>query len=518
MQHLDQQVSRRLTRFYVMALTVIAVLTVSGLLFVKKTINNHNSDGRVLNVAGRQRMLSQRLTKLAVLQIARMPNADRMSFDSLLHTWADVHQQLRRGQLLMEQPYIVRKSGALDTMFRRIDPVFGAIHNGFMVIANPATTDRQRRQALGVVLRDEPAYLRQMDDIVFRFDAESNERVRDLERVEWILGLSTLLTVLLEGLFIFRPVVRHTRSIIRRLIDSEDTLQETNRQVAARNHELATANWRLRVAQDDLLKATNEKYRLQRVEDTVRSAALLEGQEDERRRFARELHDGIGQMLTGLKLHAGKLKRTTTDDPKLRQRLDDLTGMIQDIIQTTRHISHNLMPSVLGDFGLSAALHLLIEQTAQSSGIVVQFTETGNGTRRDNPEKKPVRLAPATEIGLYRIAQEALHNAVKHAHASAIQVTLRYEESQHEQCCITLTVKDNGNGFVVKRPRIETGQLNTAHGLDNMRTRAYLLGAKLTISSKLKKGTRLSVDLTLTDGLTGHLLKTKNDSIADDTY
>ncbi len=495
MQHLDQQVSDRLTRFYVIALTVIAVLTVSGLVFVKKTINDHNSDGRVLNVAGRQRMLSQRLTKLSVLQTARIPGTDRVSFDSLLTTWGDVHQQLRTGQLLMEQPYTVRKSGALDTMFRRIDPVFRAVRSGFIVIANPATTEAQRRQALGVVLRDEPAYLRQMDDIVFRFDAESNGRVRDLERVEWVLGIATLLTVLLEGLFIFRPVVRHTRSIIRRLTDSEDALQNTNRQLAASNHELASANWRLRMAQDELMKATDEKYRLQRAEDTVRSAALLEGQEDERRRFARELHDGIGQMLTGLKLHAGKLKLTTTDDPRLRQRLEDLTGMVQDIIQTTRHISHNLMPSVLGDFGLSAALNLLADQTAQSSGISVTFTETNDITGQEGAKQTAIRLTPVAEIGLYRIAQEAVHNAVKHAQASAILVTIQHEKPQRTQHRISLTIKDNGIGFVIKRPSIEPGQLTTASGLDNMRTRAHLLGATLTINSKLKKGTTLSVKL-----------------------
>lgn len=495
MPQLDQQVARRLTRFYVIALTVIAVLTVSGLLFVEKTINDLNSDGRIVNVAGRQRMLSQRLTKLAVLQTTRIPTADRVSFDSLLTTWATVQGELRTGQLLMEKPYFVRKSARLDTMFRKIEPIFGTIRSGFAVIASPTATETQRQQALGVVLRDEPAYLRQMNEIVFQFDAESNGRVRGLERVEWVLGIATLLTVLLEGLFIFRPVVRHTRSIIRRLTDSEENLQQTNRQLAIANKELATANWRLRLAQDDLMKATDEKYRLQRAEDTVRSAALLEGQEDERRRFARELHDGIGQMLTGLKLHAGKLKMTTTDDPKQRQRLEDLTGMVQDIIQTTRHISHNLMPSVLGDFGLSAALNLLAEQTAQSSGISVQFTETNGSTGPEGDKQAAIRLAPLAEIGLYRIAQEALHNAVKHARASAINVTIQHEKSPRVQHRITLTIRDNGSGFLVKRPRIEPGQLTTANGLDNMRTRAHLLGATLTITSKLKKGTTILVKL-----------------------
>ncbi|MDB5242490.1 MAG: histidine kinase, partial [Spirosoma sp.] len=94
MAQLDQQVARRLTRFYIIALTLIGVLTISGLLFIKNTIDVHYDDSRVLNVAGRQRMFSQRLTKLALLKIGGISAADKVSFDSLLSTWSDTHGQL----------------------------------------------------------------------------------------------------------------------------------------------------------------------------------------------------------------------------------------------------------------------------------------------------------------------------------------------------------------------------------------------------------------------------------------
>ncbi|WP_040005767.1 ATP-binding protein [Fibrisoma limi] len=484
MNQLDQQVARRLTRFYVIALTVIALLTVSGLLFIKQTINNLNDDGRVLNVAGRQRMLSQRLTKLTVLHIAGIPSADKASFDSLLVAWSRRHAQLRNGVLSMEKAYVVRKSDSIEVMFRRIEPSFQAIYESFVRINDARSSLAQKQNALQVILREEPSYLQQMDDIVFRFDAESFARVKYLERIEWLLGAATLLTLFIEGLFIFRPVVKRTRNVVRRLAESEDALRLANSQLAKANLELEITNRTLVDTRQELLRTTEEKYQLQRAEDTVRSAALLEGQEEERRRFARELHDGIGQMLTGLKLQAGKLKKGEFPDEKQRLRFEELCNTIQDIIQTTRQISHNLMPSVLGDFGLEATLQLLAEQTAQSSGIAVTFEGTGSDKR----------LSAPVEIGLYRIAQEALNNAVKYADAQLVRLKL-----QRMKSTVTLVVEDDGKGFSVLNGTAKDKSVSLTNGLDNMRTRARLLNGDLTITSKPKKGTKVMVKLHVPD-------------------
>ena len=475
-QELDQLVARRLTRFYVMALTVIAVLTISGLFFIKQTINDHNDDGRVLNVAGRQRMLSQRLTKLVLLDLQQIPASDTVSFDSLLHVWTRVHTELQTGTLLMEQPYTVRKSAAIDSMFREIKPVFQAIQAGFIVFTKQST-EAEKQLALRAILKSEPAYLQQMNEIVFRFDTETFERVRYLEQVEWCLGIATLLIVLIEGFFIFRPVVNHTQAVIRKLTESEDALRFSNHQLAIANDDLADTNQQLLDTQAVLIRTTEEKYELQRTEDRVRSAALLEGQEEERRRFARELHDGIGQMLTGLKLHAESLKRVQIEDEKLRKRFDELCELIQETIRTTRQVSYNLMPSVLGDFGLSAALQLLAEQTAHITGQTIVFSgSTVN------------RLPPAIEIGLYRIAQEALNNAVKYADAEHIFIQIVQEKTY-----LTLSVEDDGKGFVVKNVRKANPIIS---GLENMKTRARLLNGEFVLTSRLKKGTKVYVKIT----------------------
>lgn len=489
MKQLDQQVAYRLTRFYVIALTVIAMLSLSGLLFIKRTLSNHYDDGRVVNVAGRQRMLSQRLTKLALLRMEGLPASDTVSFDSLLHSWSQSHIQLRNGTLLMEKPYAVRKSARLDSMFTRIEPVFQSIYQGFSRINNLRATQNDRRAALQVILRDEVSFLQQMNDIVFQFDTESVEQVKYLERIEWLLTVATLLTLLVEGLFIFRPVVNHTQNVVRRLAKSENSLQLTNnrleitnRELEATNQSLAFSNRKLLDTQQELVRTTEEKYQLKLAEDMVRSAALLEGQEEERRRFARELHDGIGQMLTGLKLHAEKLKSVSLADEKQRQRFAELCDLIADIIQTTRQVSYNLMPSTLSDFGLGPTLQLLAEQTTRSAGTHVMF---------DGPRDAD-RLSPATEIGLYRIAQEALHNAIKYAEAQTIRIRLQQDRQK-----IMLSVEDDGKGFTLKSTCQKEDPSAVVNGLENMRTRARLLNGNLTIRSKPKKGTTVQVSLSV---------------------
>ena len=491
MKQLDQQVARRLTRFYVIALAVVAVLSLSGLLFIKHTLSNHYDDSRVVNVAGRQRMLSQRLTKLALLRTSGLSAADTVSFDSLLHTWSQTHIQLRNGTLQMEKVYTVRKSAVLDSMFTGIEPFFRSIYRGFGHLNNPKATVTEKKQALQLILRDELPFLQRMNDIVFQFDTESFERVRTLERIEWLLTIATLLTLLAEGVFVFRPVVSHTKNIIYRLAKSENSLQQvnnrleiTNRELEATNGSLAYSNRKLLAIQQELVRTTEEKYQLKLNEDLVRSAALLEGQEEERRRFARELHDGIGQMLTGLKLHAEKLKSTVVLDEKQRIRFTELCDLIYDTIQTTRQISYNLMPSTLSDFGLGATLQLLAEQTSRSSGIDIVF----DGNRDGN------RLSPATEIGLYRIAQEALNNAVKYAAAQTIRIALAQDDKK-----LILAVEDNGKGFSSKASPANGKPFPIVNGLDNMRTRSRLLNGELTIISKPRKGTAVTVSVNLSD-------------------
>jgi signal transduction histidine kinase len=473
MEKLESQVADRLTRYYIVALTLVAVLTLSGLFLIRRTINNLNHDSRVVNVAGRQRMLSQRLTKLAILHTAGIPAEDSVNIDSLLTIWKVNHEQLLRGRIKMESEFVVIKSDSIKRMYSELEPLFRSLYGNLAVIANPGFLETERKKALQVVLATEPAFLRQMEAIVFQFDRESYKRISVLEQIEWILDILTLLVLLAEGILIFRPVVNTTRRVVRLLAESEDAVRMAN-------NSLKIANSQLIRAQDDLIRSEEEKYQMQLAENRVRTAALIEGQEEERKRFALELHDGIGQMLTGLKLHAEKLKQVQFPNEKHRLQFEKLVSLIQDTIHTTRQVSYNLMPSVLSDFGLSAAIQLLCEQIGETTGICITFTGTYHRLELSNP----------METGLYRIAQEALNNAVKHAEPDNIKIKLEQNVNR-----ILLEIEDDGKGFLISNLKNKNESFLTQNGIENIRTRTQLLNGEMKMISKVDDGTRLVITI-----------------------
>jgi signal transduction histidine kinase len=476
MERLDKRVAGSLTRFYVVALCVVAMLTISGLFLIRRTISSLNHDSRVVNVAGRQRMLSQRLTKLALLKVNKTPASDSVRFSVLLNQWRTSHEQLASRRLPIEDGVVTWKSAALDTMFSELEPVFDEMHSQFLAVDRDSISSAEMQDALQVILKNEPLYLDQMDKIVFQFDKESFQRLENLERIEWILGIMTILVLLAEGLLIFRPVVNTTRRVVRMLTESEVALQLSNQK-------LKETNLQLLDIQKELLVVEEEKYELQLAEDRIRAASLIEGQEEERKRFALELHDGIGQMLTGLKLHAEKLKSVQFHDEKNQKRFEQLVSLIQDIIQTTRQISFNLMPSVLNDFGLTSALKLLCEQTTEVSRAQVDF-------EGDTSERIP--MSNLMETSLYRIAQEALNNAVKHAQASRIKIKL-----EHTRNRVILEIADDGKGFSVDDLKNENFPVTSGNGMENIRTRSQLLNGKIEIISKIDGGTKLVLEVEL---------------------
>lgn len=475
MERLDKRVAGSLTRFYVVALIVVAVLTISGLFLIRRTISSLNHDSHIVNVAGRQRMLSQRLSKLAILKIEGIAHRDSADFNMLLASWKESHEQLATKRLPVDNKFVKWKSVRLDSMFQGLEPVFQEIYQNFQFIGNEGVSATDKRNALVRVVELEPAFLSKMNDIVFQFDNESFERLENLERIEWILDIMTILVLLAEGLLIFRPVVNTTRRAVRMLTESEEALRIANQKLEESNQQLTDT-------QNNLVRVEEEKYQLQLAEERIRTSALIEGQEEERKRFALELHDGIGQMLTGLKLHAEKLKQMQFQDEKQRQRFDQLVSMIQDTIQTTRQISYNLMPSVLSDFGLSAALALLCEQTQSVSGVKVSFSG----------DRDRILMSKPMEIGLYRIAQEALNNALKHAKSENIWIKLEHKKNR-----LLLEIEDDGKGFLIRNLKKNGELFPNQNGIENIRTRTQLLNGEIEIVSKVDNGTRLAIRVEL---------------------
>jgi len=175
-----------------------------------------------------------------------------------------------------------------------------------------------------------------------------------------------------------------------------------------------------------------------------RVSALIDGQEMERKRLSRELHDGLGQLLTASLIYLKQLYNVV-ENKKSEDLVDKTREIIQNTVEEVRTISHNLMPSVLDDFGLELALQNMINSINGKFNGSIQFHSEGN----------PKRLNADIEIGLYRIAQEALNNALKYSQADTIDISLT-SKNGHQK----LSIRDNGIGFDINKAK--TGLMSSA--------------------------------------------------------
>lgn len=209
------------------------------------------------------------------------------------------------------------------------------------------------------------------------------------------------------------------------------------------------------------------------------SVARSAAQEEERRRIAREIHDGLGQMLTAVKFNVEILEDTPALTDGDRGKLDEIKGLLDNVMTEAREISYNLMPSVLEDFGLSPALQFFCETFSSRLKIKVSYQAHGVNGRFDR----------GLEVNLYRIAQEAMTNIVKHAEATSIDVQLLKDDRG-----IRMTIEDDGKGFRGSPvPRAAGG--GGGMGILSMRERAASFGGTLTIESAPGKGTTILVNI-----------------------
>jgi signal transduction histidine kinase len=206
--------------------------------------------------------------------------------------------------------------------------------------------------------------------------------------------------------------------------------------------------------------------------------AITSAQEEERTRLARELHDDTIQAVIALKQRM-QLAQKSIKDQNGRQSLKELESLAEQTIENLRRLTRALRPIYLEDLGLVTALEMLSRETSQNNHLMVDFQKTGQERR----------LAREVELSLYRIAQEALNNVVKHSKATRANLKIAFEPSE-----IQMEVADNGDGFVV--PNSPTEFASNGHfGLLGVHERADLIGAKLEIESALGKGTKLKVRL-----------------------
>ncbi|MBX5451604.1 sensor histidine kinase [Thermogemmatispora sp.] len=222
-----------------------------------------------------------------------------------------------------------------------------------------------------------------------------------------------------------------------------------------------------------MLEAIDEASRL-------RSTQIINAQEQERKRIARELHDETSQMLTSLLISLAILEKSVTS-PEARERIADTRNLAHQTLRAIRNLSIDLRPSALDDLGLLPALRWYIKEYQQKCSIEVEFSATGFKGR----------LPAEMETVLYRIVQEALTNTARHANATKVSIVLREEEG-----AVYATISDNGCGFDVEALMKTPGQ-ERGLGLAGMQERAVLLDGTLEIKSRPGEGTTIEVRLPL---------------------
>ena len=203
----------------------------------------------------------------------------------------------------------------------------------------------------------------------------------------------------------------------------------------------------------------------------LQSEYIIYGQEEERLRLARDIHDGPAQSIAGISFKAEFCKKLIDQDPiRCKQELSLLTDMVRETLGDVRNIIFDLRPMSIDDLGLTPTLKNYVEKIKKENEIDLQLKITG----------RVVRLASHLEVGIYRIVQEAVSNVLRHSKATYACIEITYTNEQ-----IWVRIIDNGEGFEVDK--IASGH----YGLLGMRERAKLFTGDLDITSESGKGTTI---------------------------
>ncbi len=596
MLSLDQRTFKKLRRLYIIALSLIALSVLISQSLVRKFLDAQSTDSTVINIAGRQRMLSQKLTKEAY-QLVNSTDAESRSIlqDTLKATrqlWRDSHLALQRGSDSLDIPD--KNSKKIATSYQTINPIFDSIYKAAEVLVadtiDNEVSNVELQKALTNIEAYEGQFLDLMDHIVNQYDQEAEAKIERLRSVELVLVIITLLLLLLEFIFIFWPTAKMVKKVMAELITAEkrskkmaldaDSLSEAKEKLlwesTALNQAMDKTLLFVRVDTDGNLLHTGDKFKklfnlsflngtekLSEVISTVVaeqraleqilqdhrktgwqgelkatapsgrdlwlemsllpfmrgnnkselliiflditkrreaheeierltkarfeeriihqktiSRQLIENQEQEQKRIAQDLHDGIGQMLTGLKYNLESID--LSDLEKTEKKLENLKMLSLEIIKGIRTATFNLTPPELTDHGLVPALAKLAKELSNL---------TGNAIQLENKTDFNKRLDLLIEINAYRITQEAINNAIKYAASDYILVRIA-----HSPNLLSISINDNGKGFETEETKKER-RGDGGMGMTFMRERTNYINGRLFVNSELEKGTRITLNI-----------------------
>ena len=559
----------RLRTRYIAALAAVALLSITGQILVQAMLTTQENDSTVINLAGRQRMLSQRIVKMAL--IAGRPSVQLGSSESWRHDlgqvlaeWRAAHEGLRTGD--GARGLAGHNSPAVQAAYAALEGSYRGLAAAATRLLKAADGDAgERDAAIAEVLVHEGPFLQGMDGIVSLYERDSAGRVHVLQRVELgLLGL-VLLTLLLEGLLVFRPAERRIGETLHRLRAGEaeksailraipDTLVRVRRDGTIADVYAPTdarslaqgagqpqgdADARAGQSVGALVGEKQVPQCLARLAETVETGVetefeyqsqsagalvvtearlvpckpeqallilrdisarrrlereLLQVAERERTRIGQDLHDDLCQQLAGLSMMARTMSNRivqgkVTEAVALAPELTTLADLLQAGLKSARQMAHGLFPEVLLERGLAIALR---EVCAQASALrPIEYTCEVDLAGRD--------VEQTIAVQLYRMVQEAVGNAVRHARAEHVTVTLR---SEGDKLCLEViddgigldgagrSAGDFGSGDADVPEAANAGKVGGI-GLRSMAMRARAIGAEFALHDHHPHGTRV---------------------------
>ncbi len=594
---LDNKIFLKLRRLYVFAFLSIVLIIIVSQIVVQHHINTQINDSRVINIAGRQRMLSQRLTKEILLLKDRDISLERQEkisdIQKTYKVWVASHKGLQNGSEVLNLPK--ENNTEIVFMFREIEVYFYPIEKavGKLILSleeNSAIQLNELKDEIGIVLENEDNFLLKMNEIVFKYAEVSKSKVQNLKFLETILLTVSLLILAIEILFLFRPMSLKIRDTIKHLLQAKQNailkteelkamyaskqeslleLQELNyaidnaalfasvnsegsaiymskkfrnllnlnsMNVKGAVEELITINQGQQIYLKDLIKNSKriwegeveiitqsnksiwlemsiiplkninskqktlilcadisvrkqneikfeklsvDKYNEQIATQKMISSKIIDAQEEERKRVAKDIHDGIGQMLTALKFTVESININKIASSA--EKIGNLNSLTKQIIKGVRMATFNLTPPELTDHGISSAIQTLTTQLSKLTSKNIVF---------ENKTNFYERLDSLVETNLYRITQEAVNNAIKYAKSNFILVNIK-----HNKDVLSITIEDDGIGFDLKSvKKVDSGK---GMGLLFMEERVKYIDGRLFINSEKEKGTQIVINMYL---------------------
>nr|WP_245224801.1 ATP-binding protein [Pseudozobellia sp. WGM2] len=595
---MDNATFIRIRKWYLLALAGIALTIIIAQILIQSHLNSQLNDSRVINIAGRQRAYSQKLTKEVLLIKDAFQNRQIGStiteLTETLSVWKNSHLALQKGDESIGLP--VENHPEILELFLQLEA-----HHNLMVQAaeaiitsynNNSLSESKLQHATMDVLQNESKFLELMDIIVNEYDKRSKAKLESLKRKEYLLLGISLSILLLEIAFIFRPLSLQIRKTVASLIQSrgqsESQARETqklyeekekslkdlqelnfvidnaalfasarqdgsivfiskkflnllnleskdlnkplsevltvdegqqqylkevlknNRKNVIRTEEILITtvnkeNYWLDMSivpmhqssqQQSVLilcsditerkinalkveQLTQQNFEERMLQKRIQASQIVEGQEEERKRIAKDIHDGIGQMLTALKFNIESID--VENQEKTAEKIDYLKVLTSDLIKGVRTATFNLTPPELSDHGIFPALQKMTVELSKLTGKTILF---------ENRTEKHIRFDSLAETNIYRVTQEAVNNAIKYAQANYILVTINYKDG-----ILSVLIDDDGKGFdtsVMNSPPKNNSE--GGMGLFFMKERISYINGRLFINSHPGKGTRVTIN------------------------